>query len=149
MPKKLIAAIATSLSLIATSASAEEVFVQVNDQFGQYNFEWASGNDGMLIRYYPIVHDGELHICGAFAGKSARARGNRFHRAALQEAKITLHGERLLQDLRFFSQSSRAYMRENLVGQTATCKTTGRAATSIDYAGISMEFRQGSYRVRR
>jgi len=140
---------AFGLSLVTTFAQAHEPAVVVDGNFGGGRFNWERGDSFyFLYRYLPIVLEGELHLCGAFAG-TGTGNHNKFHRAAMRDAEFVVNGETAISGLGYFTFLGRRYLSDQLVGQEARCMGTGIMTNSLNGLNMDIEFREGSYRVRR
>lgn len=141
---KTLSAAVLSLAF-ALPASAQQV--QVDQSFGGSEFNW-SGTGSILIRYRPIIVEGEIFVCGvyAFQGGATKAR---LAAAVMRDAQAKVNGQTILRNLSGFSSVSPQFYAASLDGQAANCIGSGDAGTTADLATFEMVFRSGKYRVRR
>lgn len=148
--KAFFSALALCASFIGTSATAHEPQAVINDSFVRGQFNWTRGTTNYFVyRYIPIILEGELHVCGAFAVAGSNRINNKFHKQAMQEAWITVNGETALRRLSYFNWLGPSALQADLIGSNANCRGTGLMAESTNGMSVAVNFRQGSYRVRR
>lgn len=145
---KTLSALALIGSVFATTASAHEPRVIVNEQFLGGQFNWDTRNY-FVYRYMPVVLEGELHICGAFAGASSNRISNKFHRAAMEEASVRVNEDTVLRRLDYFRWHGGAALSNDLVGTEANCRGTGQMMSQLGGTKVEIRFREGRYSVER
>jgi hypothetical protein len=138
---------AAAVLAIFLPISASALDVTVDDSFGGYGFNWDRTGE-MLIRYRPVLVDGEMYICGAYSNRGG-ANITRLGRQVMREASITMNGADVVRNLQFFNVVSSANNRTELVGTTASCMNTGLRPSNMDLSTVSIGIRSGRYRVRR
>ena len=134
-------------ALISLPISASALQVQVDGTFAGYGLQWARQAE-MLIRYRPVIFEGEMHICGAYSNRGGTDI-TRLGRQVMREATIKMDGSTILRNLDFFNVVSSANNGVQLVGTTANCANTGLAVTSQQLSTVEIDIREGRYRVGR
>ena len=138
--------LALGLTFGATISTAHEPTVLVDDNFGGGRFDWTR-SAYFVFRYKPAILEGELHLCGAYAGVGSGGISNEFHRAAMREARFTVNGDTVLRSLRYFNQVNRRHLGEELVGTEARCRGLGIMTDSLNGMRFDIVFREGRYRI--
>ena len=120
---------------------------QVTDSFGGGGFRW-EGNGGLLFRFAAVEQDGKIFVCGAYTRRGA-SNSRALSREAMRQAEVTVGGQRIMRDLRFFTAASNGNWSTSLVGVETTCRSSGVAAAGVQLRDVRVEMREGRYRVRR
>lgn len=119
----------------------------VTPNFGAGGLTWdAAGNTALRYRFAVQERNGEIVICGAytgFGGGNIRA----LSREAMRQATVTMNGQTLLCDLRFFNEASNANWSTSLVGVETNCRSTGQAVGAVPLNTVRIEMREGRYRI--
>ena len=144
MKLSLLKSVAVAAMVAVLPMSAHALEVQVTDNFAGYGFRWDRSGE-MLIRYAPVMVEGEMHVCGAYSNRGGTAI-TRLGRQVLREASITMGGRTVARNLQFFNVVSSANNGNNLVGTTASCINTGLSATDQELRTFQIDIRQGRYR---
>ncbi len=127
-------------------AQSSALEVVVDQSFNGIRFDWDRTGD-MLIRYRPVIHEGELHVCGAYSNRGGRTFV-RLGREVMRQASASVSGSTVVRNLSFFNVVSNANNSNGLEGQVANCVNTGRAATAAELGTFELNVRDGKYRVR-
>ena len=103
---------------------------------------------GLRFRYTAIDRDGEVYVCGAYTGRGTQT-SRKFSREAMRLGKVTIDGNEVLRNLRYFQEASSANWDNALVGVETSCRSTGLPAGSVDFTAVRVELREGRYRIYR
>lgn len=139
-------AVVAALSLVSTVATAQTV--TVDNTFGGGELRWDSRGGGVKFRYRPVVQDGIVYVCGAFAtfGGPTQAR---LGREVMRQAQLQFQGRRIQRNLSFFNWVSSTGWEDTLIGREAECQSTDMPAANVDLSQFSVYIRSGTYSVRR
>ena len=144
MLRSLIAAIVIGFS---TPAAVQAIEVQIDQSFDGFQFDW-DRTGAMMIRFAPVMHEGEMHVCGAYSNWGG-AIITRLGRQVMREARITMNGQFIMQNLQFFSIVSNRHRDNWLDGQMANCVNTGLTPSDQDLKTFDIYIRDGRYSVSR
>ena len=146
MKSRLKSAALAALAATLLPLSANALDVQVDDTFGGMTMTWAT-NSTTLIRYRPVMHEGEMYICGAYSNNGGN-NITRVGREVVREATIKMEGSTVMRNLDFFNVVSSANNSNGLVGTTASCRSTGLAPTNAQFSTVEIFIRGGRYTSR-
>ena len=142
------AAIVLSLASISSLQAQTQDGPNVTSAWLHSGMSWNRGAK-LLVRYMPMNFDGKLGFCVAYVGNGG-AQARKFHRAALDEARILMDGSTVMRNLRFGRAMSSAHMQTGGVGQPSKCKAT-RAdfPNQASLSTLRLQFRVGQYKVEK
>ena len=136
--------LASLLGALALAAPAVAQTTEINEQFRNAGFSW-SRNGSMLIKWRPVIVDGNIAICGAYASRGGSTIAN-LNRQAVRDMWIKRNGSSFMRDISFFAvQGTRAYGRR-LQGDLANCRVTSTPGTPESLSEFSFGFEPGRYR---
>ncbi len=118
----------------------------ITTDFAGGTFSWSTSG-GVIYRFVAIERDGEVFVCGAFTGRGS-SNSRRLSREVMRQASMSVNGETIRQNLRFFTETSNANFSTLLVGVETSCASTGRAAGTVPLSAVRVDIRNGNYRVR-
>ena len=119
--------------------------VQIDETFHLHTLNWENGNGSTMVRWRPVIIDGNIAICSAYATRGGRKYSS-LSRQAVADMRIEQNGQTILPSLRFSSiQGSRAYG-QNMVGTNATCAVTSTPGTPADFAALRADITPRNYR---
>lgn len=147
MFKKIMCVAAVCGSAFIGSSAFAQNANAIDDSYGGFSVTWSSVG-GTTVRYKPFIVNGELVICGGFSSHGG-ARQTRASRAMLKESSAKLNGHTVMRDMSFFSAVNSRYNDVGLVGQPATCRSTGDPASPEMLSTFEFDNGDGRVRVRR
>ena len=100
-----------------------------------------------MYRYVAIERNGEVYVCGAFTGRGASSI-RKLNREAMRQATVTVNGQSISRNMRYFTEASNANWETALVGVETNCRTTGQSADTVELNAVRVEMRGGRYRVQ-
>jgi len=143
MKKFLKMTAVAAISLLPVNATAQS---QVVDGFRVDQFRW-TGAASTMVRWKPMLLDGELLICGSYSTRGAgRFRG--FGREMMQRTNVRLNGQVVKRGVSHFSSVQSQHMNSRMVGQPADCARLGRSGTDADLNNITLDYFNGPFRSR-
>jgi hypothetical protein len=139
--------IVSLLSALAFTAPAAAQTTEVNEQFRHHSVNWSGPSTGaMLVRWRPVIVDGKIAICGAYANRGG-STFVRLGRQAIRNMWIDRNGTAFMRNLHFFAvDGSEAYTR-GLIGERATCRVTNTPGTADSLSEFTFGYRAGRYRL--
>lgn len=139
-------AVVAALSLVSTAATAQTM--AVDNTYGGGEMRWDTRGGGVKFRYRPVVQDGTIYVCGAFATFGGPAQ-SRLGREVMRQAQLQFQGRRVKSNLSFFNWVSSTGWDDTLVGREVECRSTDMPAANVDLTQFSVYIRPGTYSVRR
>ncbi len=118
----------------------------VTREFGGGGLDW-SRVGGLLYRYTAIERNGEVFVCGAYTGRGPGS-ARKLNREAMRLARVTVDGQTIMRNLRFFTEASNSNWDTELVGVDTNCQATGQSVDAVPLSAVRVEFREGRYRVQ-
>ena len=119
---------------------------RVTQAFSGGGGNWEGGG-GIMFRYTAIERDGEIYICGAYS-RQGLSGTSRLGREVMRQAVVISNGERIMRNMAHFNAVSNSNWSSRLVGVETNCRSTGRAAGTLDLNSLEVSTRDGSYRIR-
>ena len=138
---------ATSGTQATTRASASTSNPVVSPSFNIGGTSWSNGEGVLLYRFTAIERDGDIVVCGAYAGEGL-SFVSQANRELLRRSAVAVDGEVVLRNLAFFRKASAEMLDARLVGSETGCKSTGLAAGSVPLEAVKVELRPGRIRIR-
>jgi hypothetical protein len=145
-PTESVSEVESSQAVVTAQVAASASPV-VASNFGGGGLSWGSVGS-MMFRFAALEQNGEVVICGAYTRRgSSNARA--LSREAMRQATVTVNGETIMRDMRFFTAASSGNWESSLIGIETNCRSTGQPAGSVSLNAVGVEIREGRYRVRR
>lgn len=138
-------AIAAAVPAVSAQSSAESNPI-VTRQFRGSGLDWST-TGGLMYRYVAIERDGEVYVCGAFTGRG-HSSIRKLNREAMRQATVTVNGQSISRNMRYFTEASNSNWDTALVGVATNCRTTGQSADAVQLDAVRVEMRGGRYRVQ-
>lgn len=141
MKIKFLAAMAIAVCG-ALPAAAQQL--QIDDSFHLHTLSWENGNGSTMVRWRPVIIDGNIAICSAYATRGGRKYSD-LSKRVVADMRIERNGETFLSSLRFSRiNGSRAYGTE-MIGTNADCMVTSVPGTSADFSALRADITPNRY----
>jgi hypothetical protein len=141
---KLITAATIALGAMATTATAQSI--QIDDTWAGGELQWAQ-NGRTKIRWRPVILEGELHICGAYASIGG-PKYRRLSHAVMEQTSVKLDGSVIIRATTHFSLVNTRHYQSDFVGEAAACRATGIQATSDVFNRVELDVKTGRVQTR-
>lgn len=122
-------------------ASAQQV--SVDPSFLTHNFGW-SGNGSTTVIWRPMIIEGKIAICGAYASRGGRKYAD-LSRQAIRDMRIETANGVFLRGLGFFSRATARDLQPG-ASATANCRVTNVAGQPAQLQGLRLGFTPQNYR---